>query len=145
VGVATDVIAALDAEHDAMAAALAETGPAMDALARTGGADEAQAALGAFRHLREVAVAHLDHEEAEIEDLYLSKRDTPEMKAMGRAFSRDQSPAQAGRFLAWLLDGATPQERAAITTEIPGPVVTVISGLFGRSYRKEVAPVWRNI
>jgi hypothetical protein len=27
--------------------------------------------------------------------------------------------------------------------EVPGPVVSIIGGVFGRSYRKNVAPVWR--
>src|SRR6476619_7053221 len=88
VGVSPAVIAAMDAEHEAMAAALAATGPAMDALAGNAGADEVEAALAAFRHLREVTVAHLDHEEAETEEVYLTQRDTPQIKGMGRAFSR---------------------------------------------------------
>jgi hypothetical protein len=47
----------------------------------------------------------------QIEDLYLTERDTPEMKAMGRASGRVR-PATGGRFLAWVLDGASPDERA---------------------------------
>ena len=144
VGVSADLLAQLDTEHAAMADALAQTGSAMDAFAGTATADDAAAALDAFRRLREVTEAHLEHEEAETESVYLDRRDAPEIKAMGRAFSRAQGPAQAGRFFAWLLDGARPQEKAAITSEIPGPVVTVLTGLFGRSYRREVAPVWRN-
>ena len=65
------------------------------------------------------------------------------MKAMGKAFAK-VSPARGGRFFAWLLDGATPEERAAVTEEVPGPVLTIISGIFGRGYRKNVAPVWKS-
>ena len=142
IGVSKELLATMDAEHESMAAALAAARAAMGALAQTGGADEAKAALVAMQTLREVTVTHLDHEEAEIEDVYLTKRDTPELKAMGKAFAK-VSPARGGRFFAWLLDGASPQERAAVTKEVPGPVLAVISGIFGRGYRKNVAPVWK--
>ena len=44
--------------------------------------------------------------------------------------------------IAWVTDGATPQERAAVAEGIPKPVLAVLSGVFGRRYRKEIAPVW---
>jgi len=142
IGVSKELLAAMDAEHETMAAALAETRAAVKALAQTAGAAEAQTALAAFQRLQQVTVAHLDHEEAEIESVYLAKRDTPQMKAMGKAFAK-VSPARGGRFFAWLLDGASPEERQAATRDVPGPVLTVITGVFGRGYRKNVAPVWR--
>jgi hemerythrin-like domain-containing protein len=142
VGVSQELLATMDAEHESMAAALAETRTAIGALARTAGHDESEAALAAIQKLKEVTVAHLDHEEAEIEPVYLAKRDTAELKAMGKAFGK-VSPARGGRFFAWLLDGASPEERAAVTREVPGPVVAVIGGIFGRGYRKNVAPVWK--
>lgn len=142
VGVSTELLATMDAEHAVMAASVAEARAAIGALARTAGVEESTAALAAFQTLQAVTVAHLDHEEAEIEDVYLAKRHTPEMKAMGKAFGK-VSPARGGRFFAWLLDGASAEERAAVTREVPGPVVAVIGGIFGRGYRRDVAPVWR--
>jgi Hemerythrin HHE cation binding domain len=141
-GVGKELLSTMDAEHESMAASLAEARTAMSALTQTAGAEEANAALAAFQKLKDVTVAHLDHEEAEIEDLYLAKRDTPELKAMGRAFGR-VSPARGGRFFAWVLDGASPEERAAVTREVPGPVISIIGGIFGRGYRRNVAPVWK--
>ena len=120
VGVSHDVLKEMDAEHDTMAAALT-----------------------AMRELQRVTVQHLEHEEAEIEPVYLAKKDAPEMKAMGREFAK-VGPVQGGTFFAWALDGATPEESAAITDTVPKPVLTVIAGVFGRSYRKSVAPVWRS-
>jgi hypothetical protein len=52
-------------------------------------------------------------------------------------------PARAGTFFAWVSDGATPDELAIIKRDIPGPVRTIIGGVFGRKYRREVASVWR--
>jgi hemerythrin-like domain-containing protein len=142
VGVAPELLTALDAEHDVMAAALADARVALEALSRSPAAPEAPAALGAMQNLRQVTDAHLEHEEAEIEPVYLANRDAPEIKAMGKEFAK-VSPARGGRFFAWLLDGASAEERAAVTREVPGPVLTVISGVFGRGYRKNVAPVWK--
>jgi hypothetical protein len=143
VGVSPDLLSAIDSEHDTMAAALAETRGAMADLVRTAGLQEAQAALAAFQRLQTVTTEHLDHEESELEAVYQSKRETPEIQAMGKAFSK-VSPARGGRFFEWVLDGATPEERAAVTGSVPGPVLKIISGLFGRGYRKDVAPVWKS-
>lgn len=142
VGVSQELLDAMDAEHDVMAQALAETRTAMGAFTRTAGLEESQAALAAFQRLRTVTVQHLDHEETELEPVYLAKRDTAEIKAMGKAFGK-VSPARGGRFFAWLLDGASPAEREAVTRDVPGPVIAVIGGIFGRGYRKNVAPAWQ--
>jgi hemerythrin-like domain-containing protein len=142
VGVSQGLLATMDAEHDVMAKALAAAGSAMTELDKTATADAAGSALSAMRELQGVAVAHLDHEETELEPVYLSKRDTPEIQAMGKAFAK-VSPTRGGRFFAWVMDGATPDERATITNQMPGPVLAVIEGVFGRSYRKNVATVWQ--
>lgn len=142
VGVNRDLLTTMDTEHEAMAAALTAARTAMGALAEGAGADESRTALAAMQTLREVTVRHLDHEEAELEDVYRTKRDTPEIKAMGKAFAK-VSPARGGRFFAWLLDGASPAERDAVRREVPGPVLSLLTGIFGRGYRKDVAPAWR--
>jgi hemerythrin-like domain-containing protein len=141
VGVSKELLVTLDAEHLAMAGALEQTSTAMAALARTAGSEEAQAALAAFQHLQAVTTQHLDHEEAELEPVFQAKRETPEIKAMGRAFSK-VSPARGGQFFAWVMDGASPAERATLTHEVPGPVLSIIGGIFGRNYRKNIATVW---
>jgi hypothetical protein len=124
-----------------MAAALAQVRAAIADLARTASSDDASTALAALQQLERVTSEHLDHEEAELEGLYLAKRDTPEMKAMGKAFGK-VSPMRGGHFFAWLLDGASAEEESAVKSEVPGPVVTIMSGLFGRRYRKNIATVW---
>ena len=142
VGVSAQLLEAMDAEHDTMAAALTDTRAAMAALVRDPGAEQVSAAAGSFRTLKTVTVTHLDHEEAELEPVYQAKRDTPEITAMGKAFGKSGGLARGGRFLAWVLDGASPEERAGVTASVPGPVLAMVGGIFGRGYRKEVAPVW---
>src|SRR5215203_4719316 len=96
VGVSPVLLTELDAEHETMAAALVEARRGISSLARTGAAPEASAAREAVARLRQVTCAHLDHEETEIEGVYQAKRDTPEIKAMGKAFARAGGPSQGG-------------------------------------------------
>jgi len=141
VGVSPELLETMDAEHETMAQALAAARASMADLVRTPGREEADSARGAFEKLRTVTVAHLDHEEAEIEQVYLDNKDDPAIVEMGKTFSK-VSPARGGRFVAWLLDGASTDQRAAISNAVPGPVLKVLNGIFGRGYRKNVAPVW---
>jgi hypothetical protein len=141
VGVSPDLLAAMDAEHDTMADALAVARAAMAELVRTPGREQADSARAAFANLRTVTVAHLDHEEAELEQVYLDHKDDPAIVEMGKKFAK-VGPARGGRFLAWLLDGASPDERAALARAVPGPVLSGVAGIFGRGYRRDVAPVW---
>ena len=84
VGVARTLIATMDDEHERLGQALASAGAAMATLARTASAADATAAKDAMSLLQTVAVEHLDHEEAEIEPIYLSKHDDPAIKAPSR-------------------------------------------------------------
>jgi hemerythrin-like domain-containing protein len=142
VGVGRDLIAQMDDEHDRLAEALAAARNAIVALRSSASAADATAAREAVATLQTVAVEHLDHEEAELEPIYLAKRDHPAIKAMGRRFGRVSPPA-AGAFFAWVTDGATPEQLAGIKGNVPGPVLAIIGGIFGRKYRREVASVWR--
>ena len=143
VGVTPETLAQMDAEHAEMAAALQATREAMARLRRRPEADEAADAVAAMRQLEQVTLTHLDHEEHEIEPVYLRHQDSPAIKEMGRRFAK-VSPVQGGRFFAWLTDGASTEEHQVIRESVPAPVLAVITGLFGRSYRRDVAPVWRS-
>jgi hypothetical protein len=143
IGVSKELLATFDEEHARMAAALETARGTMRTFRATATAAEATAALGAMEDLQTVAVAHLDHEEREIEPVYLRHADGPEMKAMGRQFGK-VSPAKGGTFFAWLTDGATAEEKAALAESVPKPVLAILGGIFGRGYRRDIAPVWRS-
>jgi hypothetical protein len=114
----------------------------MATLGRTARRDDAEAAAAAMDRLRTTTVTHLDHEERETEPALARNADHPAVKEMGRQFSRRSGPAKAGVFFAWMRDGATAEEMAALRSSVPGPVMALLSGLFGRRYSKEVASVW---
>jgi len=143
VGVGTELLAQLDAEHDALAASLAEARQRMATYTSSASAADAEAARAAIVGLQSVIEAHMEHEEAELEPVYLANESGPEMKAMGRKFGK-VSPARGGRFFAWVTDGASPDELASIRSQVPGPVLMIIGGIFGRGYCREVASVWRS-
>lgn len=93
--------------------------------------------------LQTTTVTHLDHEEAETEPALIQHDGDPAVKEMGNKFSRRVGILEAGTFFAWVQDGAAPEELAALRESVPAPVLAMIGGLFGRRYRKEIAPVWR--
>jgi hemerythrin-like domain-containing protein len=142
VGVDRQTIAEMDAEHTTMALALADGREAMAALLPGATDDARSTALRAVEHLQQVTLTHLDHEEAEIEPVFLAHEGDPAMKQMGKEFAK-VGPRKGGVFFAWVLDGATPAEREALGTTIPGPVLAVLTTVFGRPYTRQVAPVWR--
>ena len=143
IGISGPTIDSFDAEHEAMAADLATTRGAMATLSRTASRADADAAAAAMEKLQTTTVTHLDHEEAETEPALIQHDGDPAVKEMGKKFSRRTGPPKAGIFFAWVQDGASPEELAALRESVPGPVLAIIGGLFGRGYRKEIAPVWR--
>ena len=142
VGVSPDLLTTMDTEHETMAQALIGTGAAMVDLVRAPARQRADNARVAFERLRSVTTAHLDHEEAQLEQVYLDNKDHPAIKEMAKTLAK-VSPARGGRFFAWLLDGASPDQRAALSDTVPSPVLKIITVIFGRGYKKNVASVWR--
>jgi hypothetical protein len=140
-GVTQAQLDAFDAEHDAMAAALGRARSVMAVLRRSGSAVDAATVNAAIAELQKVTETHLAHEEDAVEQLMLDEAENPVIKEMGRKFGK-VSPTVGGVFFEWVRDGATPEELAAIEGSVPKPVLTIIGGLFGRRYRREVAPVW---
>lgn len=143
VGISDELITQMDAEHDRMATALKSADDAVQALQRTPSTENIRTARQAISTLRATATEHLDHEEAEFEQFFLSHEYNDDLKAMGRQMGRAYKPAQAGAFFAWLQDGAGSDEKAALRQNVPAPVVMILDRLFGGTYRRTIAPVWR--
>jgi hemerythrin-like domain-containing protein len=142
IGVAEPTIASFDAEHEKMAADLAATREAMATLRRTAARTDADVAAAALAQLQTTTVTHLDHEEQETEAALAQHDGDPAVKEMGKKFSKRAGLPTAGIFFAWVQDGATPEEQSALKDSVPGPVLAIIGGIFGRRYRRDVAPVW---
>jgi hypothetical protein len=132
----------MEAEHVAMKHALASSSSAIDAVVAAPTEATASAAADEVARASEVINGHLDHEEADVEGIMGDLEDDPEWKkAAGRM--RPVSIVDAANALAWMQDGAGERERSSLRATIPGPVVTLLTLLLARRYRREVAPVWR--
>lgn len=140
---ASELVQVMEAEHEAMASALAEVGEAMAAYAATGAAPDALAARDAVLRAHEVVERHLHHEETELEPLLLPHLESPEWKAVEKQL-RPASLADAGCWMAWVQDGMPAAERTYFRSTIPAPVTFLLSRVAGRSYHREVAPVWQD-
>ena len=142
IGVTQQTIDQMDAEHEVMAERLAAARSAMTALRSDPSAANSGTARTAMDELRTVTTEHLDHEEREIEPVYLAKHDDPVVKEMGKKFAK-VGPKEGGVFFAWMLDKTDPEAEATIRGQVPGPVLAILTKVFGRSYTTQVAPVWR--
>jgi hemerythrin-like domain-containing protein len=141
-GVDRALLGEMESEHHAMSEALAETASTMTGFGRAADTATAQEALASVRRTRTVVDRHLDHEEQELEPALEPHLGTPEWKAVEKQL-RKQPMGEAGVFLAWLQDGMAPEARSYLRSTIPPPVLAIVPALFGRSYQRQVAPVWR--
>jgi hemerythrin-like domain-containing protein len=141
-GVGQELLGAMQEEHHAMSDALAETATAMKTYAASGSSADAAAARASVVRTQEVVERHLAHEENELEPELQPHLESPEWKAVEKEL-RKGSPSVAGNFFAWLTDGMSEPGRAYLRSTVPTPVVTLLSKLFGRTYNKQIAPVWK--
>jgi hypothetical protein len=141
-GYDTALLATMEEEHVAMKTALAAASVAIDAVVATPTSAAAGAAADEVARAREVINGHLAHEEADVEGIMGALADDPEWKAAAGKM-RPASIVDAANALAWMQDGAGERERRSLRSNVPGPVVTLLTLLLARRYRREVAPAWR--
>lgn len=142
VGVDRDLLATMESEHQAMSSAMSETAAAMDRLASSGSAADAVAARDSVARTTAVVQQHLSHEEEDLEPALLPFAESAEWKAVEKKLSR-QPPLVAGAFFAWVTDGMSDEGRTYLRATVPPPVTFVLARVFGRRYRREIAPVWQ--
>lgn len=131
----------LGGEHARMLDALDHADAVVRRLAHDPSRSQAAAARAAVGELSEVLLDHLAHEEAELEPWAAEHTETPQFRA-ARVAVRKAHKGESGTFVAWLMDGAGPEELEGLRREIPRPVVSVLNRVPGRNYRRTIAPVW---
>ena len=142
VGADVALVGDLDGEHKQMAAALTAATTAMRALQQGPSADNASAARESVAAFGTILHDHLAHEERDLEPFAVANlKGTPQWKATQSAV-RKAHKGNTGTFIAWLSDGAGPDERTALAKEVPTPVLFVIKTFGGRDYRRRIASVW---
>ncbi|WP_165372650.1 hemerythrin domain-containing protein [Nocardioides iriomotensis] len=141
-GLDPTLVAEMDSEHHKMAEALDETATVMRRYAASASAADAGSALASVRSTTQVVERHLAHEEAELEPLMEPYLEDPTFKQAEKDL-RKGPVTQSGVFFAWLTDGMEPHVESSLKSYVPGPVVLVLSKVFGRRYYREVAPAWK--
>lgn len=131
----------LNGEHDRMAQAMTLTRDAMAELAAEPSQTHVDKARAAFSTLTDSIETHFAHEERDLEPVMVELADTPEIKQASVEIRKTQSLPSAAVYLAWLLDGASPDERAYLNSALPRPVVAILPRVLGRSYSR-VAATW---
>jgi hemerythrin-like domain-containing protein len=135
-GRGAEVLDDMAAEHEAIDDAQAAAEAALDELQAAPTADNAVVLgqrLGAFA---DVVVAHLAHEEEAAVPLIIEGFDDEYWTAfMGRR-QQDEGP---DTFLPWVLDGAPEPMFAAVTGEMPPPVLDLLVGQWRPAHDDRVA------
>jgi hemerythrin-like domain-containing protein len=135
------VTSGLGSEHTQMLTALDHADEVVRRLSGDPSSARAANARAAIGELGEVLREHLAHEEADLEPWVATVRGTPRMKQAMVAVRRAHQ-GQAGTFVAWLLDGAEPDDVTGLKREMPPPVVAFLNAVPGRHYRRNIATVW---
>lgn len=141
-GVDPDLMRAMEDEHAAMKQALTDVSDAIDGVVVDPTTSRAREAADVVARSRSTVNAHLEHEESDVEPLIAAYEDDAEWKAVAKKL-RPAKISDAGSALAWMQDGAGERERTALRANIPGPVLVAVTTVFGRRYRREVAPTWQ--
>ena len=141
-GVELSLLQTMEAEHVAMRTALGSVSSSIEVLVAAPTSTNATAAADEVSRAETVISGHLEHEERDVEAPLGDLEDDPEFKELAKKL-RPASVVDAANALAWMQDGAGERERTALRSNIPGPVVTILTALLGRRYKREVAPVWR--
>jgi hemerythrin-like domain-containing protein len=131
----------MEAEHVQMAAAMARASAAMNQFVAAATEDSAGTAADAVAAAAAVTDRHLEHEEQAVMPIVVAHQETHEWKVVEKKLRG--AVGKAGPFIAWLQDGMEPQFARALSGTIPGPVRLILSRVAGRSYHREIAPVWR--
>jgi iron-sulfur cluster repair protein YtfE (RIC family) len=139
---ASDALAGdLEGEHEEMLTALEGAEQAMTAFHADPTDRDTDAARSAVTRLSEVLLAHLAHEERDMEPLSAANHKTPQLKRAQRVV-RQAHKGNTGTLFAWLQDGADADARAGLRREVPPPVLFTISRVGGRHYNRHIAPIW---
>ncbi len=141
-GVDDALLDAMETEHGELHDALVAGQDAIDGLVADPSATKGAEAAAVVDASSEVVDRHLEHEERDVEPLIAEHKDDPGFKVAEKEV-RHTDLSKAGDFLVWVQDGATEREKTALKQTIPAPVVLIVGALFGRGYRRDIAPIWK--
>lgn len=133
----------MTAEHEVLAAGSDRLRAAAAAHAADGSDAARERMHEAVVGMQEATLPHLEHEERVAMAPLLEAFDEADWEYLSRNhFRKGLSFADAGTSLMWDLDDADPVSAAVVRTEVPGPVLWLLTRLYGRRYDRAARRRW---
>jgi hemerythrin-like domain-containing protein len=130
-------------EHEALAAAADGLRAATAAWSLDGSDDRRAEMADAVGRMRDATLPHLEHEERDAMPLVVEALQPEDWEYLSRNhFRKGLSISDTGLAMMWILDDLDPEYAAVVRDEVPGPVLWVLTRIFGRRYDREAAAAW---
>ena len=141
---AAAVLDEMDRDHQHIAADIGAVEAAASAYGRTDDPATRTELLASIRHLGEILVPHLKREEDEAMPMVSDALTEAEWLAIEHEHNvKPKGTAQLGREGHWLIDDASPEDRAKVLGLVPAvPRFLLLHG-YGRSYRRRSDACWQ--
>jgi Hemerythrin HHE cation binding domain len=141
---AADLLDSLAADHARVLPAAASLTEAARRYAETAGEEARIAVLAALDVVTEVLLPHLDREVADAMPVVEASVSKVDFDAWENQYNvKPKSMRQLGFEGHWMLDDATPEERAVVVGVVPPIPRFILLRGFARSYRKRREAIWR--
>lgn len=133
----------MEAEHHA----LAQAADGLRAAALTywsEPSDEARLGLrDAVAHMKATTLPHLDHEEQVAMPLVVETLDDDDWAYLEKNhFRAGLSMGQEAQVLMWMMDDLDSRRAAIAKSQVPGPILWVLSAIYGPRYDRDAAQRW---
>ena len=141
---AASILDEMDRDHRLIASSLDAVEADALAYGRSDDAGERSALLASVGALEEVLLPHLRREEDEVMPIVAEALTAAEWGAIEHEHNvAPKSSAQLGREGHWLIDDASPEDRATVLELVPAIPRFVLLHGYGRSYRRRADACWR--
>jgi hemerythrin-like domain-containing protein len=132
----------MEAEHHRLDWAIERLGAALDTWLASGDPADRGTVRRAAHDLSVVLEPHLRHEEEVAMPMVAQRLTARQWKRIDKKLHAMGSPSAMARQLFWLLDDLDEPRRDVLLAVLPGPVLRVLSALYGRRERRRVQLVW---
>ncbi|MEZ5116196.1 MAG: hemerythrin domain-containing protein [Candidatus Nanopelagicales bacterium] len=133
----------MESEHEVLAAAADRLRAAAAAYGEDGSDEKRAAMLAAVVAMQEATLPHLEHEETAAMPVVVEVLDDDDWAWLDKNyFRKGRSLADLGQVGTWFLDDLDPERAALVRTQIPAPLLWVLSLRYGSAYDRAAQRRW---
>jgi hemerythrin-like domain-containing protein len=137
------LVEAMHADHERIAARIAHLETAAAAVGATASGEDLWELARAVDRLNDVLLPHLQREEDDVMPVVSSAITHAEWNAIEQEYNvKPKSFVQLGREGHWIIDAASPEDRAAVLSLVPAVPRFVLVHGFAGAYRRRAAACW---